>query len=321
MTVLVTGATGLVGSNVCRLLLEEGTPVRALVRPRSETEPLGALGVDLVAGDVTDADSVVRAAEGCDAIVHSAAVLGGPAQDLEQQRATNVGGASNVFDAGRAIGSRVVTLSTTTFFEHEEPLTEASAVEQDSSEDPYTVTKRAAYFDAMRRADDGQDIVVVVPGGTFGPAPTAQRAMAPTSFNRLLRGAIRGRLTEYVSYPVPWVFADDVAAATISAITKGRTGEKYLAFGAEDAMSTAQFLNTACELAGVAHRVEDVRIEPGDPQALERYGPSLVALAAREFPVPWFDNERTRETLDYDPVPLRYALRRTIDWLRDLGMM
>ena len=321
MTVLVTGATGLVGSNVCRLLVEDGTSVRALVRPGSETEPLAALGAELVSGDLTDPESVVRAADGCDAIVNSAAVLGGAEQDLEQQRATNVGGAANVFDAGATVGCRVVTLSTTTFFEHAEPLTERSAVADATSDDPYTVTKRAAYLDAMQRAGQGQDIVVVIPGGTFGPAPTAQRAMAPTSFNRLVRGAIRGRLSDYVAYPVPWVFVDDVASAAISAITKGKAGEKYLAFGAEDAMTTAAFLNAACEVAGVAHRIDDVRIDPDDPAAVERYGPSLVALSARTFPVPFFDNEHTRETLDYDPVPLRYALARTIEWLRERGML
>ena len=318
MTVLVTGATGLVGSNVCRLLLDDGTTVRALVRPSSETEPLAELGVELAPGDLTDADSVLRAADGCEAIVNSAAVLGGPEQDLEQQRATNVDGASNVFDAGKAVGCRVVTLSTTTFFEHEKPLTETSEVSKESSDDPYTITKRAAYLDAMQRVDAGQGIVVVVPGGTFGPAPTAQRAMVPTSFNRIVRAAIRGRFTEYIAYPVPWVFVDDVASAAISAITKGRTGEKYLAFGAEDAMTTAEFLNVACEIAGVEHRVQDVRIEPGDSAALERYGPSLMALGARTFPVPWFDNEHTREVLGYDPVPLRYALKRTVEWLSEL---
>jgi len=303
MRLLVTGAAGMLGRDVVAAAQEAGHEVTALARAEL---------------DITDADSVRRAADGCDAIINSAAVLGGPEQDLDQQRATNVGGASNVFDAGAAVGCRVVTLSTTTFFEHEKPLTETSDVADESSDDPYTVTKRAAYLDAMQRADNGQDIVVVVPGGVFGPAPTAQRAMAPTSFNRLIRGALRARLSDYVAYPIPWVFADDVASAAITAITKGRAGEKYLAFGAEDAMSTAAFLNLACEIAGVSHRIEDVHIAPGDADALQRYGPSLVALAARTYPVPWFDNELTRETLDYDPVPLRYGLKRTIDWLSEI---
>ncbi len=321
MTVLVTGATGLIGSNVCRLLLEDGTAVRALVRPNSESPPLAALGAELHTGDLTNADDVRRAAEGCDAVVDCAALLGGADQDMDAARATNVGGARNALDAGKAVGARVVSLSTTTFFEHDEPLTEDSPVTREPSDDPYTATKAEAYVEAMRRAEAGEDIVVVIPGGTFGPAPTPERAMASTSFNRLVRAALRGRLTDYVAYPIPWVFVDDVATAVVSAITRGQRGEKYLAFGAEDAMTTAAFLNAACELAGVEHRVADVTIARDDPAALERYGPTLVELATRTYPVPWFDNERTREVLDYDPVPLRYGLRRTVDWLRERGLV
>jgi dihydroflavonol-4-reductase len=321
VTVLVTGATGLIGANICEQLTAAGEAVRALVRPGSDSRPIARLGVELVEGDITEATDVVRAADGCDALINSAAVLGGVEQDQAQQRATNVNGARNVFEAGAEVGCRVVTLSTTTFFAHEEPLTETSPVAEEWSNDPYTVTKRAAFLEAMRRVDDGADIVVVVPGGTFGPAVTVERSMAPTSYNRALRGAIRGRLTSYLAYPVPWVFAGDVARATIAAIARGQRGEKYLAFGAEDAQSTAAFLNVACEVAGVAHRVHDLTIDPDDRSVLERYGPSLVALARRSFPVPWFRNERTREVLGYEPTPLRDAMGQTVAWLRSTGQL
>ena len=63
-TLLVTGATGSVGGNICRLAVEHGLPVRGLVRNLPAAKPLEALGVDLVEGDVTDVDSVMRAARG-----------------------------------------------------------------------------------------------------------------------------------------------------------------------------------------------------------------------------------------------------------------
>jgi dihydroflavonol-4-reductase len=320
-TYLVTGGTGLIGSNVCRLLLEQGDDVRALVRPGSDHEPLTAIGVEPVEGDITVADDLVRAAEGCDAIINSAAVLGGAAQHLDEQRATNIGGASHVFDAGQAHGIRVVTLSTTTFFRHDEPLTEDSPVADDWGDDPYTQTKGAAYQEAMRRAEQGADIVVVVPGGTFGPGLSVKRTMVPTSYNRVLRGALNGKVTGYISFPVPWVLAEDVAAAAIAAARHGKSGHKYLAFGAEDARSTAAWLNVACEVAGVPHRVEDVVIDPDDPDAVGRYGVTLVALAQRRFPVPWFDNSRTRSELGYAPLPLREAMEITVEWLRREGQI
>src|SRR5258708_2320586 len=286
--VLVTGATGLIGSVVCRMLLEEGDPVRALVRRGSDTGPLEAARVQLAEGNVTPVDDVVAAADGCTAIINSAAGLGGNAQQLDEQRSTNVGGAGNVYEAGARHGVRVVSLSTTTFFRHDPPLTEESPPTTETSDDPYTVTKAAAYADAMRRTDAGQDIVIVVPGGTFGAGLSLARTMAPTSYTRLLRGAINNKVAEYVRYPVPWVWVDDVAACTIAALRRGVAGRKYLAFGAEDAQSTAAFLNVGCAAAGVDQRVADVTIDPGDPSVVARYGPSLVSLSQRRFPVPFF---------------------------------
>ncbi|MHC4472785.1 MAG: NAD(P)H-binding protein, partial [Planctomycetota bacterium] len=73
--VLVTGATGFTGGALARKLRESGVPVRALVRPGSETEKLNALGVDLVEGDLTDLDSVAGAMTGCRRVYHVAATF------------------------------------------------------------------------------------------------------------------------------------------------------------------------------------------------------------------------------------------------------
>ena len=94
---------------------------------------------------------------------------------------------------------------------------------------------------------------------------------------------------------------------------------RYLAFGHEDATTTAAFLNVACEAAGVANRIAEVTIDPDDPDAVARYGETLVDLAQRRFPVPWFDNSYTRAQLGYEPIALRPALDETVLWLREIG--
>jgi dihydroflavonol-4-reductase len=319
--VMVTGATGLIGSNVCRLLAGQGRQVRALVRPGSETGPLAELGVTLVPGDITSIDDVARAAEGTGAIVNAAALLGGAAQDLAASKATNFGGSVHCYDVAARGGLRVVELATTTFLRHDQPLNEHPEVVDEVPGDPYSVSKAAAFRQGMSRAAAGQDILFVIPGGTFGPAPCAQRALAPTSYNRLIRAAIRARLSNYVSYPVPWVRAEDVATAVVAALDRGKAGDTYLAFGREDATTTAAFLNVACEAAGVGHRIAEVRIDPDDREAAARYGETLVGLAQRRFPVPWFDNSYSRELLGYDPVPLTEAMTETVGWLRDIGQI
>jgi nucleoside-diphosphate-sugar epimerase len=317
--VMITGATGLIGSNVCEQLREAGTRVRALVRHGSETEPLAALGVELVFGDITSPADVRRAAEGADAIVNSAALLGGAVQDFQASYEANYGGSVNCYDV--AAGRRVIELATTTFLRHAAPLTEQPEVVDDVPGDPYSVSKAAAFREGRTRNAAGADIVFVIPGGTFGPSPTPKRAMSDTSFNRLIRAVLRGRISDYVSYPVPWVFVADVASVVVSSLEKGKTGDAYLAFGGEDAQTTAAFLNVACEVAGVEHRVAEVRIDPDDQAAVERYGTTLVGLAQRSWPVPWFDNSYTRAQLDYGPTDLRTGLSQTVTWLRTLGQV
>lgn len=321
-TYLVTGGTGLIGSNVCRLLLEQGDQVRALVRPGSPTDELAALGAEIVEGDVQSADDLLRGSDGCEVIVNSAALLGGAAQDLAESLRTNADGSTHAYDAAATHGIRCVTLSSTPFLDQRTTLTEDAAVADDWAADPYTQSKGAAYVEAKRRvAEDGDDIVIVIPGGTFGPGLVLSRAMASSSYNRVLRGALNGKLNDYVTFPVPWVFAEDVASVCISAATKGVAGRTYLAFGAEDAQSTAAFLNVALEVAGQDRTIAEVSIDPSDPTAEERYGATLVELAARTYPVPWFDNSRTRAELGYAPRSLHQGMEQTIPWLRDNGQI
>ena len=319
---LVTGGTGLIGSNVCRLLVEQGHSVRALVRPGSEYGPLADIGVEPIEGDVQSLDAFLLAGEGCEFIINSAALLGGAVQNIEEQRLTNVGGSFNAYDAAATLGIRCVTLSSTPFLDHTETLTEESPVAATWSDDPYTQTKGAGYVEAKRRvAEEGADINIVIPGGTYGPGLVLSRAMQATSYNRVIRGAVNAKLHDYVTYPVPWVFAADVASVCLAAATRGVAGRTYLAFGAEDAMSTAAWLNVALEVAGVDHRIDEVTIDPEDPSAEERYGATLVELAQRTFPVPWFDNSATRAELGYSPRPLREGMEQTIPWLRENGQI
>lgn len=324
--VFVTGGTGLIGSNICKQLVERGDAVHALARPGSDTQALRDLGVRIVEGDITDAASVRAAAEGCEYAVHSAAVLGGASQDPNEHQRVNTGGVAHVLDAAEALGMhRVVTLGTTTYFDFEtSPLTEASPLHPDPAKDPYTQTKRAAFVEAMRRAEAGLDVCVVIPGGTFGPAPCVRRSMEAPSYNLRIVLAAQGEFNEAVQFPIPWSFAADVAAAAVAALDKGVSGEKYLAFARpEDVGSMAMFVNRAMEIAGLPNRVHDITAADldADPALRERVGPSLDALARQEFPEPYFDNTHTRKQLGYEPKTLDEGLAITVEWLREQGLM
>jgi dihydroflavonol-4-reductase len=323
--VFLTGATGMIGSNIAEQLVEQGDTVCALVREGSETGPLEAFGAEVVRGDITDPDAVLRGADGCEYVVHSAAVLGGQTQIAGEHEAVNLVGTGHVLDAAAKVGAtRVVQLSTTTFFEAQRaPLTEHSPLDPAPSDDPYTVTKRAAYLDAMRRVDDGQDICIVISGGAYGRSPLPERSMVAPSYNARIALALRGDITEYVGFPIPWVDAGDVARASVVATRKGVAGERYLAFGRPgDVGGVPYFCNVALEIAGSPHRVTEVAVEElDDPEAAARFGPSLVALARKHFPTPFFVNDQTVERLGYAPRTLHRGLERTIPWMRDHGLL
>jgi nucleoside-diphosphate-sugar epimerase len=319
--VLVTGATGLIGSSVCRLLAEDGDEPLGLVRPGSDRESLEANGIAVVEGDVISSTDVLRASEGCAGIVHSAASLGGASQDRDEHRRTNVEGTRHALDAGARHGIRVVALTTPLCFDFSTTLTEESPLAPGTPPDPYTATKAEAHMEALERAAQGQDVVEVSPGGAFGPGLSMKRSIGRTSWNRAIRAAINGRIDDYLmNNPVPWVLGEDTAWATVAALRTGRAGATYIAFGAEDASDGARFLNLACEVAGVEHRVRELWLDDtNEAHILERFGPSLVANAKRTWPVPWFDNHKTREELAYNPRPLRHAMEVTVDWLRREG--
>jgi dihydroflavonol-4-reductase len=324
-TVLVTGATGLAGANICRLLVERGDAVRALARETADTAPLAELGVEVVTGDVTDPDAVLRAARGSDAAIHCAALLGGASQNVADFEAVNTGGTKNVLDAAEAVDlRRVVAVSTGTFFDTTGGLDREDApVMAHPSQDPYTLTKMAAFVDAMSRAAKGRDVVSVHPGAIFGPSPVASNALGITSFNRVLLSAARGRIERYLKFPVSWVYAEDIARGCLLALDRGVPGERYMLDGRpEDVVSIAHACNRMCRLAGLEHEVVDV--EPSDdPELAKVFGPTLLAIAEKaRHQTPerkTLEDSKTYKRLGYRPIGLDDGLARTLEWLRALG--
>src|SRR6202142_4549567 len=258
-TIFVTGATGQTGGNVCEQLIQRGDQVRALVRDPDEASALSDIGVELVKGDIRDADDVLRAAKGAEAAIHCAALLGGASQDLEDFKAVNMVGTTNVLDAGKAHGMRrVVALSTGTFFNLGKGVDfEDAPVLENPPQDPYTVTKLAAFLEAHQRAAAGDDVLTCHPGAIYGPGLVVERALHRTSFNRELLAGMRGRIKRYLAFPVTWVAGADVAAGSIAALDRGVAGERYLLIGRpENTLSTAAGINRACEVAGIDNPVE-----------------------------------------------------------------
>ncbi|MEZ5243881.1 MAG: SDR family NAD(P)-dependent oxidoreductase [Acidimicrobiales bacterium] len=175
MKVLVTGATGFVGSHVVRRLLADGHEIRALARTPSKVRPLMfQMGVDtddieVVAGDITDRASVRAAVDGCDAVVHTAAVVAtSPAAEAEMER-VNLVGATNVL--GEAVDAGcdpiVHVSSVAALFPFETDVVTADHPVRGLG--AYGRTKAACERLARSYQDDGLPVVTIYPSGIMGP--------------------------------------------------------------------------------------------------------------------------------------------------------
>jgi nucleoside-diphosphate-sugar epimerase len=321
----VTGATGLIGSAIAQQLVDAGHEVVALVRPGTGASGLEAIGVRIARGDLTDPPSVRAAVAGCDGAFHSAALVGLPKQDRAESERVNVGGTTTLLDAAREAGvGRVVAISTSGVFDSDMTLTEHTPVHPDPPDDPYTITKIMAFQQTMRRVEDGQDIVIVLPGASFGPSPMARRVVEIPGGDQRICRALRGEPARYLPMTAPWSSITDVAGVSLAAFERGVTGERYLGLGAPDCVMTiTQFVNRAMEVAGVDNRVTEIgRDELDDPAMVEQFGPTLV-LRARMPPRhhPAFDATETSRVLDYQFVPVDQRLGETVEWMRRTGLV
>ncbi|MCA9264369.1 MAG: NAD-dependent epimerase/dehydratase family protein [Planctomycetales bacterium] len=172
MAVLVTGATGLVGNNVTRQLIDHGAHVRCLVRSASRPRPLEELDVELVVGDVCDESSVMRAMREQQVVVHAAGDVAIGWSRCRQAKCVNTEGTRLVATGARRLNARMIHISTVNTMS-----VGGDQVVADE-ETPWSGREVASnYVSSKRRAEElvreqlgkGLDAVVLCPGFMLGP--------------------------------------------------------------------------------------------------------------------------------------------------------
>jgi dihydroflavonol-4-reductase len=324
--VLVTGASGFVGSAIAAAVRARGYRLRVLVRRSS---PRGNLGQNdiICEGDLRDRASLAAALKGASFLFHAAADYRLWARDPAEIARTNVGGTRLVMEeALRAGVERIVYTSSVATLRLRDGIaaTESDPLPEEAAIGSYKRSKIAAerLVEAMVRRD-GLPAVIVNPSTPIGP-----RDVRPTPTGRVIIEAASGRMPGFVDTGLNLVHVDDVASGHLAALQRGRVGERYI-LGGEN-------ISLADMLAEIAHLVGRHAPRLRIPRAMiypVAYGAELIAkLSGREPFITldglrmarhqmYFDDSKARRELGYASRPYREGLRDAVAWFRAHGYL
>jgi dihydroflavonol-4-reductase len=311
--VLVTGATGFVGSHTVRGLLEAGHEVRALVRSRERL--VAALGeatvaaCEVVDGDVTDAGDVEAGVAGCDAVVHAAGMVGMDRHQARQLHAVNVGGTRNVLQAAVAAGCDPVIYvsSLGALLPPSGPvLTAHDPVRPGAS--AYARTKGEAENLARDLQAQHAPVTTVYPGGIWGPdAPVLGEPM------EALASIVRRRVVPATSGGMPAVDVRDVAEV-LAVATRAGQGPRRLMLGGT-LLSLQVFADLVTDLTG--RRMLLVPAPAPLLRGVGRAGDVVRRVAPMQFPMTHEAMEHLTRMVPSDDAPTLRVLGRALRPVRD----
>jgi dihydroflavonol-4-reductase len=234
MKVLVTGGAGFIGSHVVKILLQRDYQVRVLHLPNEKLNNLADVidQIELQAGDITSYSEVLDIMEGCDQVIHLAAVYALWLPDQELMRRVNVAGTENILRAAKELKlGRVVCTSSISRFggqgiDDDGKIvsgTEESPFALASTKSVYAITKAEGQEVAVNAAKAGQNVVICAPTGPVGPGD-----IGPTPTGKLILTVATLPLLATPDTVTNFGDVRDIALGHVLALEKGKTGETYL---------------------------------------------------------------------------------------------
>ncbi|HUI20492.1 MAG TPA: hopanoid-associated sugar epimerase [Methylocella sp.] len=326
--VLVTGASGFVGSAVARALIGSGYRVRALLRKTSTRINLTGLDIEIVEGDMRDAASVARAMKGARFLFHVAADYRLWARKPQEILWNNREGTRLLMEAALAAGvERIVYTSSVATIacaknggqaDETTPLSESCAI------GAYKRSKVAAerVVEAMISSDH-LPAVIVHPTAPIGP-----RDQKPTPTGRIIIEAASGRIPAFVDTGLNLVHVDDVASGHLAALRLGKPGDHYILGGQN--VPLAEFLGQIAAMCGRSApklRLPRPLLYPCAAVAeamahLTRREPFLTfdGLRMSRYRM-FFSSAKAERDLGYKARPYSEGIEDALAWFRDNGQL
>ena len=320
MKIFITGATGFIGGHVARKLRERGDHVVALARAPERASALGDLGCELIRGTLGDEAAIEQGIDGCDAVIHGAAIyeVGIPASRHEAMYEANVAGTERVLRAALAAGTpRVVYVSTIAAFgnTHGKVVDETYEHPGSGFTSYYEETKYRAHQLARRLIEEeGLPCVLIQPGGVYGPDDHSE-------LGNLIGQYVAGKLP-LIPFPdlgMNIVHVEDVADGILLGLDRGESGEAYVLGGA--ITTNREMLQTAARVAGKSRGTRAMptvvikAIAPLGPVVgpIAGFPPNMRELVSSSDGVTfWAKHDKAIERLGYSPRGLESILRDTM---------
>jgi dihydroflavonol-4-reductase len=316
--VFLTGASGFVGSHVLDALLARGYRVRALVRGGWDAPK----GVVSVAGDLREPAALLSGLHGCRYLIHTAALYSFSSRDRATIAAVNIRGTSGILEAARMAGVErcVVTSSSAA-------LPPASASRPATESDWASATHRGWSYHASKLAGERAALSARIPVTTVLPtAPVGPGDRRPTPTGKIVVDLLRGRMPATLGGGMNVVPVEDVAAAHVLALERGRSGERYIAGGVN--VSLAELWGLISRAAGRPERT--IRLPYAIAVAAARIDALRVRLTGGDPAVPlegvrmgrlemYSSSAKAAVELGYLPSSADEAIERAVRWYRENG--
>ena len=313
MKYFITGATGFVGGVLTRQLRQAGHDVHASVRDPQKASELKSLGVELFKGDVTNKESMREGMQGVDGVFHVAGWYKVGVRDKSPGEKVNVQGTRNVLELMQElrIPKGVYTSTLAINSDTHGELKDESYHFTGKHLTEYDRTKAKAHEVAEQFIEQGLPLVIVMPGGIYGPGDTS---------------VLRQNLIDFLKEKIPampskagicWAHVDDIAHAHILAMEKGTPGEKYIIAGEPctyvEAFRLASHITGKRAPMAVPYQIMKVMsylVKPFDNFLPEMYtSEGLRIVSGVTY---WGDNRKAKRFLGYNPRPLSKGLEATL---------
>jgi nucleoside-diphosphate-sugar epimerase len=316
----VTGGTGFIGKHLVRKLRDRGDDVVALVRTPSKATDLKEWGCEIVEGDLSNDDAIKRGVQGCDAVFHVGATykVGIPKGEHDAMYDANVRGTERVLDAATEAGvSRIVYVSTGNVYGNTRREVVDESYRRPQPPDflsYYDETKYRAHDVALDRIAEGAPVVIVQPGGVYGPDDPSELG---NMMDQARTGKLKLRLFPEAGFN--FIHVEDVADGILLAYDKGRIGESYNLAGEKATMG--DLVDRTAELSGrkpprvtmpAAAMKMAIPIGPVVGK-LMGFPPNLGELIKTSDGVTfWMTDQKARDELGFAPRDLDTGLKQTL---------